>query len=208
MSRTAERVKVYVDGFNLYHGMRAAHGRKYHWLDLQALVSSLLRPHQELVEVAYFTARVRKQPESEARQTAYLDALTAHNDRVTVIEGRFQEKTRYCRGCRTEWVLHEEKETDVSIAAALIEDAVNDVFDAAMLISADSDLCPAVRAVGRLRPEKRIFAAFPPKRRSDDLRNAVGGRAFSIGHAKLRQALLPEIVQGDGVLLRRPAYWK
>ncbi len=30
-----ERVKAYVDGFNLYHGLKARHGRKYLWLDLQ-----------------------------------------------------------------------------------------------------------------------------------------------------------------------------
>lgn len=206
--RTTERVKVYVDGFNLYHGLRDAHGRRYHWLDLETLVRKILRSHQTLVEVAYFTARVRKQPESEKRQATYLDALAAHSTRLTIVEGRFQEKTRFCRSCRVEMTLHEEKETDVSIAAAVIEDAVNDVFDAAMLISADSDLCPAVRAVKRLRPEKRVFAAFPPRRRSDDLKTAVGGQVMTIGTAKLRQSQLPETVSAGGVLLARPAYWK
>jgi hypothetical protein len=32
------RVVAYVDGFNLYHGLKAGYGRRYHWLDLQALV--------------------------------------------------------------------------------------------------------------------------------------------------------------------------
>lgn len=203
-----ERVKAYVDGFNLYHGLREKHGRRYHWLDLQALITSLLRRDQALVGIDYFTARVRQQPDSEARQTTYLDALGAHCGHVTIIEGRFQETSRFCRACRAEMTLYEEKETDVSIAAALIEDAVNDVFDAAMLVSADSDLCPAVRAVGRLRPNKRIFAAFPPRRRSDDLRNALGGAVFTIGDAKIRNALLPDVVEARGVLLRRPSYWK
>ncbi len=203
-----ERVKAYVDGFNLYHGLREKHGRRYHWLDLEALIRSLLRRDQSLVGIDYFTARVRQQPDSETRQATYLDALTAHCSQVTIIEGRFQEKRRYCRACRVEMTLYEEKETDVSIAAALIEDAVNDVFDAAMLVSADSDLCPAVRAVGRLRPNKRIFAAFPPRRRSDDLRNVLGNAVFTIGDAKLRKALLPDVVEARGVLLRRPSYWK
>ncbi|MGH3869971.1 MAG: NYN domain-containing protein [Pseudonocardiaceae bacterium] len=155
-----ERVKAYVDGFNLYHGLREKHGRRYHWLDPEALITSLLRRDQSLVGIDYFTARVRQQPDSETRQATYLDALSTHCSQVTIIEGRFQQKRRYCRACGVKMTLYEEKETDVSIAAALIEDAVNDVFDAAMLVSADSDLCPAVRAVGRLRPKKRIFAAF------------------------------------------------
>jgi hypothetical protein len=43
------RVVAYVAGFNLYHGLKARYGRRYHWLDLQALVRSLLRPGQELL---------------------------------------------------------------------------------------------------------------------------------------------------------------
>jgi uncharacterized LabA/DUF88 family protein len=172
------------------------------------LITSLLRRDQVLVGIDYFTARVRQQPDSEVRQATYLDALDAHCNHLTIVEGRFQEKTRYCRACRVEMTLYEEKETDVSIASALIEDAVNDVFDAAMLVSADSDLCPAVRAVHRLRPDKRIFAAFPPRRRSDDLRKALDGAVFTIGDAKFRNALLPDVVEAGGVLLRRPSYWK
>lgn len=207
MGTARERVKVYVDGFNLYHGLREKHGHRYHWLDLQALASSLLRPHQDLVGISYFTARVRQQPLSEVRQATYLDALAAHCGQVAIIEGRFQEKRRKCRSCRAEVTSYEEKETDVSIAAALIEDAVNDVFDTAVLISADSDLCPAVRSVGRLRPQKKIIAAFPPRRRSDDIRKQVHA-AFTIGDAKIRKSLLPDVVPAGGVLLRRPAYWK
>lgn len=204
-----ERVKVYVDGFNLYHGLREKYGRKYLWLDLEVLVKSLLKPNQVLVKVDYFTARVRKQPASEQRQATYLDALVSHCPLVHVVEGRFQEKTRSCRSCKTSWVQYEEKETDVSIAAAIIEDAVNDVFDAALLVSADSDLCPAIRTVHRLVPTKRVFAAFPPRRNSEDVRKAVDGAAFTIGHAKLRNSMLPEsVTAGSGVVLVRPTYWK
>src|ERR1039457_3467198 len=37
-------------------------------------------------------------------------------------------------------------------------------FDSAVLISADSDLVPAISAVRRLFPAKRIVVAFPPER--------------------------------------------
>ncbi|MGH8920887.1 MAG: hypothetical protein ACRD0H_21580 [Actinomycetes bacterium] len=66
-------------------------------------------------EVEYFTAWVRNQPESEQRQTAYLDALGAHCPLVKVVQGRFQEKTHECWSCGGRWVSYEEKETDVSI---------------------------------------------------------------------------------------------
>lgn len=31
------RVRMYVDGFNLYYGIHAAYGRQYPWLDLRSL---------------------------------------------------------------------------------------------------------------------------------------------------------------------------
>ena len=32
------RVRVYIDGFNLYYGMHPAHGRQYLWLDLESWI--------------------------------------------------------------------------------------------------------------------------------------------------------------------------
>ncbi|MGH3777248.1 MAG: NYN domain-containing protein [Pseudonocardiaceae bacterium] len=201
------RVAVYVDGFNLYFGLKAKHGRKYLWLDLQALAMSLLRPGQALEQIAYFTARVRNDPDGRQRQSGYLDALASHSPLVAVVDGRFQEKQRRCRDCGAVWTVYEEKETDVNIAAALIEDAVLDRYDTALLISADSDLCPAIVTMKRLRPEKRIIAAFPPERHSADLKRAVDGY-LSIGDDKIRQAQLPtEVVNNAGITLRRPKHW-
>lgn len=201
------RVAVYVDGFNLYFGLRAKYARRYLWLDLQSLAESLLRRGQTLAVVRYFTARVRDDAEGEQRQSDYLDALRAHSPLVTVKDGRFQEKFRRCRECGSTWTVFEEKETDVNIAVALLADAVRDRFDTALLISADSDLCPAVRETKSLFPEKRIIAAFPPKRHSAELKRVVDGY-LSIGDDKVRRAQLPaEVVTETGVVLRRPKHW-
>jgi hypothetical protein len=84
---------------------------------------------------------------------------------------------------------------------------VRDRFDTALLISADSDLCPAVRETKSLFPAKRIIAAFPPSRRSAELRRVVDGFVF-IGDDKVRRAQLPEeIVTEAGITLRRPKHW-
>jgi uncharacterized LabA/DUF88 family protein len=201
------RVVAYVDGFNLYFGLKAGHGREYLWLDLQKLAESLLRPGQQLLEVKYFTARVRDDPDAERRQSTYLDALARHCHKVRRIEGRFQEKSRSCRNCGAVWTGYEEKKTDVNIAVTLVEDAIRDTYDIALLISADSDLTPAVAAVRRLEPTKLIVVAFPPRRNSVDLANAVDAYT-RIGRDKIRNAQMPsKIVTSDGVILRRPAYW-
>lgn len=199
---------VFIDGFNLYHGLRDKYRRRHHWLDLQILSSSLLKPHQRLTRVKYFTARVRDDRGGEQRQSVYLDALAAHCSKVDIISGRFQEKQYKCRSCRSAWTSYEEKETDVSIAVAILEHGVRDDFDAALIISGDSDLCPAVRALARLRPDKRVVVAFPPARRSTDLRNAANA-SFPIGTAKIRQAQLPQTVTtAAGVILKRPSPWQ
>lgn len=201
------RVAVYVDGFNMYFGLRAKYNRKYLWLDLQALAASLLRRGQTLELVTYFTARVRGEADGEQRQSDYLDALQAHSPLVRVKDGRFQEKSRRCRDCGNVWTVFEEKETDVNIAVALLADAVRDQFDTALLISADSDLCPAVRETKSLFPTKRIIAAFPPERQSAELKRVVDGY-LHIGSDKIRRAQLPdEVVTGAGVVLRRPKHW-
>jgi uncharacterized LabA/DUF88 family protein len=204
---TVVRVVAYVDGFNLYFGLRERYGRKYLWLNVQALAASLLRPGQSLKGVEYFTARVRNNAEGEQRQSDYLDALGEHSPLVKIKDGRFQEKDRRCRGCGSVWTIFEEKETDVNIAVALLADAVRDRFDTAFVISADSDLCPAVRETKSLFPAKRIIAAFPPSRRSADLKQVADGFVF-IGADKIRRAQLPdEVVTKAGIVLRRPKHW-
>jgi uncharacterized LabA/DUF88 family protein len=202
-----DRVKTYVDGFNLYHGLKQKHGRRYLWLDLEALTRRLIKPSQRLVAVDYFTARVRNQPTSERRQATYLDALSAHSPLVHVVEGRFQEKTHYCRSCGNQWSSYEEKETDVSIAVTLVEDGAAHLFDTALLISGDSDMCPVVRSLRRVCPGKRVIAVFPPKRNSAELGRLADG-VLRISDANIRQSQLPAaVVSPAGISLKRPNYW-
>jgi uncharacterized LabA/DUF88 family protein len=203
---TTARVAVFIDGYNLYHGMHDRWQRKYLWLDLEALGRRLTKSSQTLAVVRYFTAPVRNDAASLARQKLYLRALQTY-PKIDVTLGRFQEKQPSCRACGATWRTYEEKETDVSIAVALVEDAVNDLYDVAILISADSDLCPAIRAVRRLAPNKRIIAVFPPGRRADALRRACDG-VRHLDEVSLRNAQLPDEVPGPaGLTYKRPAHW-
>lgn len=69
------RTIVYIDGFNLYYGACRAPGRR--WLNLLALAQRLL-PNDEIVEIAYFTANIKRDPEdpgAQDRQRLYHRAL-------------------------------------------------------------------------------------------------------------------------------------
>lgn len=204
------RVVVYVDGFNLYFGLRDAGWRKYYWLDLVRLSRSLLKPGQELIGVNYFTSRLRltgaNQPDMQ-RQSDYLDALGTLPD-LTIRYGHYLEKKRTCRSCGATWPDYEEKMTDVNIATQLLVDAYEQRFDTALLISADSDLAPPVERVRATFPTKRVIAVQPPKRNSSRLRQAASA-SFTLGEAHLRQCQLPPAVTTkNGHILRRPDHWK
>lgn len=200
-----KRVAVFVDGFNLYHGLHDLSGRKHLWLDLMGLSRRLLKPHQRLVEVSYFTARVRNHPAGAKRQDLYIRALQATG--VRVVEGRFQEKTQQCRGCGTSWRTYEEKETDVNLCIALIDGARRHAFDVGLIVSGDSDMVPAVKAVRAMNSGVRLVAAFPPKRFSRELQDSVHAR-LHVGADKVRQSQLPSVVKGPDGEHRRPGYWK
>lgn len=62
MENKIERIIGYIDGFNLYFGMKT-NGNNTLWLNSQALIYSLLKPNQELVHINYFTSRVRNNPD-------------------------------------------------------------------------------------------------------------------------------------------------
>jgi len=100
-----------------------------------------------------------------------------------------------------------EKMTDVNIAVEMMRDAFQDRFDAALLISADSDLCPPVRAIRSLFPEKRVVVGFPPARRSIELAS-VASNQFVVGRASLAKSQFPvEITTPSGVILKKPETW-
>lgn len=200
-----ERLIAYVDGFNLYHGLHDTAGTRWLWLDLIGLVERL-RPRSQLLQVNYFTAPVLNQPQAASRQQEYQDALHAlHGNRITIIQGRYQTKTKRCLKCGAMWREHEEKETDVNIGVTLVADAASDALDAALLISADSDLVPAVRAAQRLRPELFV-AAFPPKRYSVELKHLMPA-SFHISENKIRASQLPDTVTGTARIYHRPEKW-
>ncbi|HIE54601.1 MAG TPA: NYN domain-containing protein, partial [Chromatiaceae bacterium] len=95
------RVISYIDGFNLYFGLRNKGWKRYYWLDLVALSESILKSGQTLVESHNFTARIRtsgnNRPDMQ-RQADYLDALSTL-PKLSIHYGHYLRKQRQCRNC-------------------------------------------------------------------------------------------------------------
>ena len=205
-----QRVTVYIDGFNLYFGLRSKGWRRYYWLDLHLLSNKLLRFGQRLEAVHYFTARIVPEPNNPGksmRQDTFLDAIATLPD-VHIHEGYFLPKQVSCANCKTTWQTYEEKMTDVNIATRLLGDAQDDVFDTAIVMSGDGDLATPVRAVGKRYPRKRTVIAFPPGRHATALVHAATAH-FTIGRGVIKDSQLPsKITKPDGYVLTRPPSWK
>lgn len=200
-----ERVIAYIDGFNLYYGLREQHWKRFYWLNIQKLAEQFLRPTQALVETKYFTTIVKQPDDKRLRQQVFLEALQTLS-KLSVFYGHFLADPVTCRNCGHKYTTHHEKMTDVNIAAELLQDAFQDRFDVAFLISADSDLVSPVRAVRRLFPGKRVISIFPPARFSSALKSASTG-TLRVGHADLSKSLLPDRITKNGIILQRPAQW-
>ncbi|MFB2583012.1 NYN domain-containing protein [Herbiconiux sp. P15] len=203
----ANRAIAYVDGFNLYNGIHDAFRHRYLWLDLVGLFERL-RPKNELVLVKYFTSILIDEPEAQGRHAEYMAALeAAHPGRVEIILGRYQRKKMTCRSCDAQWTSYEEKETDVNIAVALVADALAGQVENQYIVSADSDLVPAIKLIQARKPDLFSIAFFPPKRRSDELQKLMPS-SFVIGQQKLREAQLPDDVTGPTGSYSRPSKWR
>ena len=187
-----ERVIAYIDGFNLYFGLKSKGWRRYYWLDPRALVLNLLKPHQQLAAVKYFTARISsptRDREKRKRQNTFLEAVETLAD-TSIYYGHYLPKQQTCFRCGATWDSHEEKMTDVNIAVHMLTDAADDAFDVAMLISADSDLTAPVQAIRTRFPSKHVVLACPPARQSKRLEAVARGHQRPTDDWQLSTTLL------------------
>lgn len=116
-----QRVIAYVDGFNLFFGLKSKGWKQFYWLDVHRAALALLRSGQRLVEVKYFTSRVSSahgDPAQARRQAIYLEAL-ATLPSVSLYFGHYLSKAVRCHACGAQWQKHDEKMTDVNIATEL-----------------------------------------------------------------------------------------
>jgi len=148
------RTIVYIDGFNLYFG--ALKGTPHRWLDVSKFCSLML-PGNDVQAIKYFTALVTPRPDDPQqpiRQQTYLRALNTLPG-LSITLGHFLSHVvtmplaRNCKG-KTEYVRvirTEEKGSDVNLAVHMLNDAYQNRYDIAVIVSNDSDLVEAIRIV-------------------------------------------------------------
>lgn len=148
------RTYVYIDGFNLYYG--AVRRTPYKWLNLSTLCQLLL-PGYQIERIKYFTAHVQARPgdpDQSTRQQTYLRALRTIPN-LDIILGHFLTNAVAMRLVQppavgsvfVRVIKTEEKGSDVNLAAHLLHDGHLGRYEAAVLLTNDSDLLEPVRMV-------------------------------------------------------------
>ena len=125
---------------------------------------------------------------------------------VDVILGRFKRVSKKCRECKKTFQTFEEKHTDVNIAIRLIRDAEMDLYDKAIIISADSDLLTPVQEIHKSYPSKVIVSVPPIKAKAAQMIEECDERMrMNISH--LEKSLLPEKINIKGETMTCPPTW-
>ena len=208
----ARQTFVYVDGFNLYY--RALKRTPYKWLDLKKMCNLALGERYNVTCIKYYTARVsaNHDPDQPKRQQLYLSALKSIPE-LKVYYGKFLAhpvrlplQTPLRDGTRSAWVMKaEEKGSDVNLASHLVNDAHLRLFEAAALVSCDTDLVEPVRIVAR---QLRIpVCLLPPQIEGSRSLKAAATEVRQIGSARLKQAQFPDEIRLGNDTIRKPPGW-
>lgn len=202
------RAACYIDGFNLYHAVQALGDPTLKWTNLASLARSYMKPDDELVRTVFFTAFNTWDKDKRGRHVNYVKALEAHG--VEPRLSRFDKVNKHCHAQDRYCPIREEKQTDVAIGVTMLSDCYELGIQRIVLITADSDQVPAVKAIKAKFPETVVVMIAPPGR----LKNAreLGGACDGVSEItrqRLREHQLPlDIRDGRGKLIAaRPALY-
>jgi phosphoenolpyruvate-protein kinase (PTS system EI component) len=81
------------------------------------------------------------------------------------------------------------------------------LFDKAVIVSADSDLLPVIKAIERIAPEKEIGVMFPIGRTNYELRQNASFR-LKMTQKLLQESQFPEQVRLGSTVIARPIEWR
>jgi hypothetical protein len=199
------RAALYVDGFNLYHAIEEMEREYLKWLDLRALARAIA-PRSEVIRKVVWCTAFRSAGRSRvARHQAYYEALKASG--VTCMVGHFALYADGCNACGHSWTVATEKQSDVNLALAVLDDAHENRFDVCYLMTTDGDHAATARFLKERFPEKKLVLVAPPGRRQNPTLLEWADAQVMLDFDHLVGALLPPAVSGpDGPILRPSSY--
>ncbi len=223
------RTTVYVDGYNLFYGIRRyeKQGNCYRWLDMRKL-SQVLLPKANITQIRYYTALVNAEQDADSpvRQQTYLRALQTIPN-LSIHFGMFLPSKvwqplvfplstipastppsiiRKKSGTQLAYVKKmEEKGSDVNIATHMLLDCFRNAFDQAIVISNDSDLTEPIRVI--CQEFKCKVGVFNPGVRFSSILKRTATFYTKIEEAHLQKSLFPQTFLDSAGTITKPSTW-
>ena len=210
-----KKTYVYIDGFNLYYG--ALKDSPYRWLNIREMCHLLL-PQNEVVQIKYYTARVKEResnPGQASRQEIYLRALRTLPN-VDIIYGRFLSHwvSMYAKASKrgkpvyTEVLKTEEKGSDVNIATDMMADGCIGQYEVAAIVTNDSDL---QRTVEKVRAHYDVPVGIINPNLNRPASKALARPASFVKPIRkwhLEQSQFPNVIRHGESRISKPHAWR
>lgn len=226
--RIMEKVFAYIDGFNVYHSLNAYIknnnlSNELKWLDIKSVVSFFVNKQFEILEnVAFFSAiPTHLKIDKQNRHINYYNALKSIG--IEIVDGKFgKKKFKFiCKNCHAtnihyrchkcgknnDFISHEEKESDVSLAIKIISDILTiKELNKIILVSSDTDFIPVVNYILN-NTNKKIIVLFPLGSSKSNKYRDIKNKNYKLKEIKefhINKSSLPDIINFNGKIYKNP----
>jgi len=162
-----KRVAVFIDGNNFYFGLSKIYGpeKSLKLFNFKAFCDFLSKP-DKITKIFYYNAGLdlSLNQNKYGSQKEFFESLKIIPNFSLVLCKLLK---RSIKG--TDKFYYVLKEDDIHMAVDLVESAVDDLFDIAIVVSGDGDFVPAVKAVQKRG--KKVVNAYFKNRSSRSLKN-------------------------------------
>jgi len=140
--RKKERVSIFIDGSNLYHGLKFLRNKKIDFYEF----TKLLAGNNEIKRIFYYTARMDRNFDEQRfiKHQNFLRKLSLIPN-FKVVFCTFKKIIE-----KDGKIKYEVKGDDVQLANDMLVGAYENLYDTAILVTGDEDFKPVVRTVRRL----------------------------------------------------------
>lgn len=179
----------------------------FKWSCLWSLGELLTKPYgQSLVKVVFCTAvpSIRQGEGKRSRHMKFNQAQEARG--VTVINGHYVREPILVDGVDTGDVKWTEKQSDINVSLELIMDGLEDVYDVALLLSADTDQVATARVFNNyLTPKgKKFIGVAPPNRNAPMGYSNFDFKSISVSQDDIENCIMPSEIMFNKKMIRRP----
>lgn len=173
MNPTNRRVRILIDFWNFqlaWNTFNSPKRPRIHWQGLPDVLVPLVSAEGDgMYHGCYVYASVG-QSEKDEKLRRFLEIMASFPGYNVVVKDRKQRYSEPCPNCHTPIKRTVEKGVDTALVTDLIQAAVDNLFDDAILISGDADFVPAVELIQNRTTARVIHAYF--KHQGHELRKS------------------------------------